>query len=142
MTTEYVLDASVAIAWYLPEVFTDEATSWQSKLNAGRITLHVPTLHYLEVANALRSQIRRGNMRRSLANEIWKNHLQALLVTTDPTTQNILSTALEYDATAYDAVYIALALELDVPLLTAERSTTPWVRKLGARAISIASLPS
>jgi predicted nucleic acid-binding protein len=142
VATEYILDASVALAWYLPEVFADEALEWLSKLNAGRITLHVPALHYLEVANGLRSQVRRGKLSEALAGNIWRNHLNAVLVTTDPSRDDVFSTALAYDASAYDAVYIALALELDAPLLTAERSTTPWVKKLGARAISIAALPS
>jgi hypothetical protein len=31
----------------------------------------------------------------------------------------------------YDAVYIELATSLGAPLITAERSTTPWVVKLG-----------
>ena len=43
----------------------------------------------------------------------------------------MLRTALELDATAYDAVFITLSRSLDVPLLTAERKTTPWVVKLG-----------
>jgi predicted nucleic acid-binding protein len=45
----------------------------------------------------------------------------------------VLATAIEYGATVYDAVYITLSRSLDLPLLTAERSTTPWVVKLGRR---------
>lgn len=45
----------------------------------------------------------------------------------------MLATAFEYDATAYDAVYIALALEHEIQLLTAERTTQPWVARLGDR---------
>lgn len=37
----------------------------------------------------------------------------------------------------YDAVYIALCLSLDVPFITAERTTTPWVVKLGDRIRSV-----
>jgi predicted nucleic acid-binding protein len=140
--TEYVLDTSVAMAWYFPEVFADAAIAWQSRLNARRVTMHVPTLHYWEMANALRSRVRRRTLTPAVAEAVWRLHLDAPLTITDPPTQNVLSTALEYDATAYDAVYIALVLELDIPVLTAERSTTTWVTKLGKRAISIAVLPS
>ena len=52
-------------------------------------------------------------------------------------TMCVLDTALEYDATVYDAVYISLALALDTCLLTAEKSTTPWVVKLGKRIITV-----
>jgi hypothetical protein len=47
------------------------------------------------------------------------------------------STALRFGATAYDAVFIALALGEDISLLTAERTTTPWVVKLGKRVVSV-----
>jgi len=140
--TEYVLDTSVAMAWYLPEAFAAAAIPWQSRLNTGQIKLHVPTLHYWEVANALRSHVRRRMLPAPVASVIWSNHLNAPLRTIDPSPQHVLSTALEYDATAYDAVYIALAIELDLQLLTAERPSTTWVTKLGKRAISIATLPS
>ncbi|HYN43082.1 MAG TPA: hypothetical protein VE129_15000, partial [Thermoanaerobaculia bacterium] len=49
----------------------------------------------------------------------------------EPDRAAVLATALELDATAYDAVFITLARTLDVPLLTAERKTRPWVVRLG-----------
>jgi predicted nucleic acid-binding protein len=136
--TAYVLDTSVAIAWYLPEVFSDAATTWQSKLISGEISLHVPTLHYWEIANVLRSHVRRGQINLALATDIWEVHLDAALLTTDPEVDEVFAAAFEYDATAYDAVYIALAIQLDLRLLTAERPSTEWVKKLGNRVLSIA----
>jgi len=38
----------------------------------------------------------------------------------------------------YDAVYIRLALDYDAVLLTAEKSTRPWVVKLGDLAVALA----
>lgn len=136
--TSYVLDTSVAIAWYLPEAFTDAARAWQSKLMSGEVSFHVPTLHYWEIANVLRSHVRRGQIDLRLATDIWEVHLDAALQTTDPMVEEVFAAAFEYDATAYDAVYIALAIQLDLRLLTAERPSTEWVRKLGKRALSIA----
>jgi hypothetical protein len=49
----------------------------------------------------------------------------------EPDRRDVLSVALEYGASAYDAVYLSLALSRDIPLVTAERTTTPWVVKLG-----------
>ncbi|MCP4593122.1 MAG: type II toxin-antitoxin system VapC family toxin, partial [bacterium] len=46
-------------------------------------------------------------------------------------------TALEYGATAYDAVFIALARALEVSLTTAERTTTAWVVKMGDQIESV-----
>jgi hypothetical protein len=42
----------------------------------------------------------------------------------------------------YDAVYVALAVSLDAPGVTAEKTTTPWVVKLGDRVRSIAYVRS
>lgn len=50
-----------------------------------------------------------------------------------------LTLSLQYQATAYAAVYIELALSLDVPFITGERSTTPWVVKLGSKVRTLDS---
>ncbi len=44
-----VLDTSVAIAWYLQEVFATSARHWQAKLLSQELTLFVPSLHFWEV---------------------------------------------------------------------------------------------
>ena len=69
----------------------------------------------------------------SLATDIYQLHLDAPLELAEPPRDKVLHTAFTYNATAYDAVYIALALDRGIPLLTLERSTTPWVVKLGER---------
>ena len=132
-----VLDTSVAIAWYLPETFATEARRWRQRMIDGEVELVVPGLHYWEIANVLRTYVMRGEIDTDLASDIYRLHLDAPLVVQEPTRAEVLSTALKHGATAYDAVFIALALEADVPLLTAERTTTPWVVKLGKRVVSV-----
>lgn len=129
----YVLDASVALAWYLDEVFSPSARLWQERLLSGKVILTVPLLHYWEVANALRSLVMRHEIDGGLACEIYKLHLEAPLERADPDERTVLETALEYDSTAYDAVYISLCLSRAVSLITAEKTTTSWVAKLGDR---------
>ncbi len=131
--TRYVLDTSVAVAWYLPEDFTSAARSWQRELMAGRVSLVVPTLHFWELANVLRTYVRRGELEPDLARDVYELHLAAPLDIGEPRADDVLDVAVRYESTAYDAVYIALALERDLRLLTAERSTRPWVVKLGDR---------
>jgi predicted nucleic acid-binding protein len=126
-----VLDTSVAIAWYLPEAFASAARSYQTQLLDGRVRLLVPSLHFWEMANVLRTYVRRRELMPSLAEEIYALHLDAPLEVEEPDRAAVLSTALELDATAYDAVFITLARTLDAPLLTAERKTRPWVARLG-----------
>jgi predicted nucleic acid-binding protein len=126
-----VLDTSVAIAWYLPERFSTRARWWRSQLIDGRVRLLVPGLHYWEMANVLRTYVRRGELEESLALEIYDTHLEAPLELVEPGRKDILRLALDYRSTAYDAVYIALSLEHQLPMLTAERTTSPWIVKLG-----------
>ena len=101
----FVLDTSVAAAWYLPEAFATGARRWQARLLEGRVRLVVPSLHYWELANVLRTYVRRSELAADLAAEIYSLHLEAPLDVVEP--------------------------ELGAPLLTAERRTTPWVAKLG-----------
>lgn len=126
-----VLDTSVAIAWYLPETFAPVARRFQAQLLDGQVRLVVPSLHYWEMANVLRTYVRRHELDPNLAADIYALHLEAPIETQEPEPSEVLATALEFDGTAYDAVYITLARTLDAPLLTAERTTTPWVVRLG-----------
>lgn len=128
-----VLDTNVAAAWYLPETFSAAARAWQTRMLQGRSRLLVPSFHYWEFANVLRTYVRRAELDVALAREIYDLHLGAPLEVAEPERNRVLETALEYEATAYDAVFIALARLLDVPLVTAERTTTPWVVKMGAQ---------
>ena len=132
-----VLDTSVAIAWYLEESFSSAARVWQDRLLEGRIRLLVPELHYLEFANVLRTLTLRGGLTPRLASDIFALHLDAPLETAEVDRHALLTTALEYGSTVYDAAFIGLAGSLDVPLITAERTTTAWVAKLGKKAVGI-----
>ena len=135
--TEIVLDTSVAIAWYLPETFSAQARGWQRRFLDGSVQPIVPSLHFWEFGNVLRTKVRRRELSRDLAREINEAHLDAPLVVSDPDRKAVLETAFAYGSTVYDAVYIAIALELDLKLVTAERSTAAWVAKLGERAATL-----
>ena len=127
----FVVDTNVTLAWYLEEVFSRAAREWQDRLLAGQVRLLVPSLHYWEFANALRTLVVRGEIVEATAAEIYELHLDAPLEILEPERQLVLSLALEYGATVYDAVFIALATAHDAALVTAERTTTRWVVKLG-----------
>jgi predicted nucleic acid-binding protein len=126
-----ILDTSVACAWYLPEIFASAARVWQQKLLAGEVRLLVPTLHALEFGNVMRTYVRRGEMAENLAREIYAVHLSAPLVWEQTMRAELLDLAIKYETTTYDASYISMALHHKAPLLTAEKTTTPWVVKLG-----------
>jgi predicted nucleic acid-binding protein len=118
------------VAWYLEEVFSASARAWQERLLSGKVVLVVPTLHYWEFANALRTLVQRRELPEDLAREIYEIHLDAPLERGEPEEKSVLDIAFQYGATAYDAVYISLCLSRDIPLITAEKTTTTWVTKL------------
>jgi predicted nucleic acid-binding protein len=132
-----VLDTSVAIAWYLPAEFSPTAREWQRRMLDERVALAVPSFHFWEVANVLRTYVRRRELEAALAREIYALHLDAPLEVIDPDRAVVLDTALRFDTTAYDAVFVALALERDFKLLCAEKTTRPWITKLGDRVESV-----
>ncbi len=131
MIKKAILDTSVAVVWYLPESFTDKAKKWHEKLLEGEVQLYVPTLHYYEFANVLRKYCVFRNMDADTAKEIWNIHNQCPLEVCDPQITQLMSRSLDYQATAYDSVFISLAIELKIPILTAEKSNHYWVQKLG-----------
>lgn len=135
----HVLDTSVAIAWYLPESFSQAARRWQTRLLRDEVSFCVPTLHYWEFGNVLRTYVRRGELEQEFAEEIFGLHLEAQLLVTEPDPMETLGRAFEFGATLYDAVYITLCLSLDAPFVTAEKTTTPWVVKLGDRVRSLSA---
>jgi predicted nucleic acid-binding protein len=127
----YVLDTSVAVGWYLDEAFSPSARTWQEKMMKGKVVLLVPSLHYWEFANVLRTLVQKHEISELLAREIYELHLEAPLEKAEPDEKKVLDVAFEYGSTAYDAVYISLSLSRGVPLVTAERTTTSWVVKMG-----------
>lgn len=135
--TRCVLDTSVAVAWYLPEEFSESAISWQDRMLEDEVRLVVPRLHFWELGNVLRTYVRRAELDADTAREIFSVHLAAPLEIEEPPREGVLKTSLDYGATVYDAVFIRLSLDLRIPLLTAERTTTPWVSRLGGGALTI-----
>ncbi len=91
----YVLDTSVAIAWYLDEVFSPAAGFGKS--GSGREGhLHCPLPPLLEFANVLRTLVWRRELQEELAREILDLHLEAPLEQSEPDRRTVLDTALEY----------------------------------------------
>jgi|SRR5579871_252473 len=114
----FVLDASVALAWCFPD---EHAPYPQSVLDSLATTAAaVPSLWFLEVANALWTGERRT---RCTAADIttWLNFLAGLPVHTDPETSarawtDTLRLARTYNLSAYDASYLEVAIRRRLPL--------------------------
>jgi len=128
----FVLDASVALSWYLDPATPRLALRVRQHLeNGGRAV--VPVLWHLEIANACVSATRRGAAGANVA--ACLNQLQYLLRTsietnTDiPTISELVDVARALQLTAYDALYIHLAERLGLPLATLDQSLAHAARK-------------
>jgi predicted nucleic acid-binding protein len=121
----YVLDASVAAKWFLPrasETNAVEALQVLRDYSTGDVDLTVPDLFWPEFGNILWKAVRVGRISRRTAEEA----ILAMEVEKIPTegTADLLKDAFaiaaRFDRTVYDAVYVALAVANDAPLLTAD----------------------
>ena len=118
--TPIVLDGSVALAW----LFADEKSGYADAIavRAAELEFVVPVLWRLEIANVLVIGERRG---RSTPDDTarWTSFLAALpFVVDDETAErawtDVLALARAQRLTAYDAVYLELALRRGLPLAT------------------------
>ena len=133
-----VLDASVALKWYVPEVHSALALQVLESHQAGELSLHVPDLFLAEAGNILWKKVRRGELSERDMEEISRSLLS--VPKTVYSTELLLPAALKLahalDATVYDSLYLALAGLLDCPLITADQklwravSQSRWARHI------------
>ena len=122
----YVIDASVAAQWLLPEPNSREALT----LIARGVERIVPDLLHAEIGNILWKRTRSGDLSREQAEEALRK-LGSIPLTICPVAEIMdlsLSIATEYDRSFYDSAHIALAVRERAVLLTADLKL---VRSLG-----------
>jgi len=93
--------------------------------------MSAPDLIDYEVLDVLRKMVLRGDIEVELAQES-RLALRDLRLSRQPLTDEIADRVwqLWHNASAYDAVYLALAEHLNVPLVTADRRLAEGLRKL------------
>jgi predicted nucleic acid-binding protein len=118
----YVADASVLVKWFLhrQEADRDRALALRDHHVSGRSVLFVPALALLEILNAVRNSHRGKKEDGELAAEILRDlHLRVLPIEFDLLI-HANAIAWIYAITIYDALYVALAEQLGIPLITAD----------------------
>jgi len=135
-----VIDASVAIKWVVEEEDSEAAAGYLGG------AIHAPELLLVECANALTRRIRRGEATLVQARGAF-NDLASLPFAFRPDRTlagHALTLAMQLGHAVYDCLYLALALDLDGFVITADRRfkaaadrvgiDPPRVRLLGATA--------
>lgn len=118
-----VVDASVAVKWLLPEALADDARTF---LDIDE-QLTAPSLIQVEVAGAVTRKVRAGELDARLARtalDTWFEGLSSgfpILVYDDVDLARAADLSLSLRHALPDCLYLAVAMRLGVPLLTADR---------------------
>jgi predicted nucleic acid-binding protein len=114
-----VVDASVGLKWVLEEEQSDLATA----LGRGR-DLFTSALFWVEAGNAIASRVRRGEIGRERGNDALQDLRRAPLHTRSLDADAVVAAlAIAHDLRhpIYDCCYLALALEENALVVTADR---------------------
>lgn len=115
---EYVIDASVAIKWYLPEEHSIHA----ARLPLLAVSLHCPDLLFAETGNILWKYVLRSECTHGKAVTIL-NELQELSIKVWETSRlavEAFDIACRTKRSFYDSLYVALAVKNDCRMVTAD----------------------
>jgi len=114
----FVVDASVAIKWFIPEVHSDAAR----RLLDHPHQYFAPDLLFAEVGNIVWKKVRRHEIAAQdagrLVEDLSRSVIEAVPCRTLLTDAHALAAAT--GQTVYDSMYVALAIRLDTRLITAD----------------------
>jgi predicted nucleic acid-binding protein len=126
----FILDASIAAAWFLPDEQHDAADALMAGLRSNPGI--VPSLFWFETRNLFLMAERRLRLRTGEALLIM-TQLRRLPLEDGGTggDASVFDLAARHTLSAYDASYIALAKTLGLPLATADRKMAAAARNEG-----------
>ena len=127
----FVIDASVLIKFYVPEILSDKAEELLTRVAQGDVTLLAPDLIYPEAGNILWKKQRLNELTRSEVEEIID--VIVLLPLKIEASKLLLPLAIDiaiaYRITIYDALYLSLARIYEIKMMTADRKLTDVMAK-------------
>ena len=114
----FVVDASVVVKWFVPEIHSDAAR----RLLTSPHEYFAPDLLFAEAANTIWKKIRRGELSIEdgprLVADIGRVAVES--VPCRALAEDAYALANASGQTVYDALYVALAVRLDTRLITAD----------------------
>jgi predicted nucleic acid-binding protein len=119
----FVLDASIAGAWLLPEETSEAADRLFADLRASLLTPHAPDLWWWECSNLIANAVSHARLSPDDALLAW-SALDAIRTRVDLATlqpaqsRACLALAVDTGLSSYQAAYLWLAMSLKLPLLT------------------------
>jgi len=120
----YVIDANVALKWYIPETLTSEAVALLEKTKEKKYRFFAPDLILAEIGNVLWKK----QMKKELSSEEVRLITQVILKSLPiklyagrdylPSAMEI---AIHFQRSVYDSLYLALAITKKICLVTADK---------------------
>ena len=141
MAKTCVIDASVALKWYLDdEEFVDEARELLRDYGDGKLIINVPDLFFVEIGNAFNVAVTRQRIEEEEAFEALREMLELDIAGID--CQEFLIQAWKfarlYKCSFYDSLYIAVSDSSGCDFYTGDskfynilKSSLKWIRWIG-----------
>ena len=132
----FIVDASVAVKWLIPENGSVAAAQFLESDAA----IIAPAWLLAEVANILWKHVRAGDLTPSEASQRLRviRHLEPCLVAHEVVLERAFDLAVALNHPVYDTLYLALAERMDGVMITADNkfvqkvSATRWARYVQA----------
>jgi len=122
----FVVDASVVIKWFVPEIYSEEAR----RLLRADHQYFAPDLLYAETSNAIWKKVRRGELSSDQGRRLVAD-LESIAIDTVPTralANDAYTLAIATGCSVYDCMYLALGVRLDTKMITADERLVARLR--------------
>jgi len=118
-----VLDSSVVIKWFVPEVDSDLASRLLERYQEGGLSLLVPDLLFVEIGNIVWKKCRIQQLEPEDGDAVMEafQTLELEVTSTAELLEEAYRLATKHQRTVYDSAYIALSLREQVTFVTADR---------------------
>jgi predicted nucleic acid-binding protein len=132
----FVVDASVVVKWFVPEIYSDAAARLLSRDHQ----YIAPDLLFAEAANTIWKKARRqeltADQSRRLVADIGRAGVEAISCRSLAEDAHALATVT--GRTVYDAMYLALAVRLETQMITADERFVEGLKQFRTLAKHVA----
>lgn len=129
----YVVDASVVGAWFIKDEFSEAAERFREAIVNSRIQVSCPDFLLLELVNMLLwKQVPQGDITAAVSS--LTNVTIDFVPLTAVSSDLLINLASSHTLTSYDALYLALAEQLEARLISADKAL---LKAAGSRGVHV-----
>ena len=139
----YVLDSSVAVKWFVPEVDTDKAICLRDDFRNGLHEFLAPDVFPIEVAHSLTRAERQRRITPAVGAQALLDLLRTLprLFDSVPLLPRAYAISSQVKIGVYDCLYVALAEREGCPFITADDKLVRNLQPQFPFIVALSSLP-